>query len=74
MQLKVVPKTRLSVSLPNKNSEEFPLATIIAPAAFNFFIMDNSGQNFLSVFAFVWVVTIINLLLLEKIRRMSGEY
>jgi RsiW-degrading membrane proteinase PrsW (M82 family) len=51
------------------------LATAIAlHSSFNFFIMDKGGSNFLSVFGFLWVVTIINMLLLEKLRRMSGEY
>ncbi len=40
---------------------------------FNFFIMKNSGGDFLKVFALLWVVTIIIMLLLEKLRRMSGE-
>ncbi len=43
-------------------------------SAFNFFIMKNNGSDFLKVFAFLWVATIINMLLFEKIRRMSGEY
>ncbi len=52
----------------------FGLITAIAlHSSFNFFIMDNSGNNFLKVFGFLWVVTIINMLLLEKLRRMSGE-
>jgi RsiW-degrading membrane proteinase PrsW (M82 family) len=38
---------------------------------FNFFIMKNSGSEFLKIFAFLWVATIINLLLFEKLRRMS---
>jgi len=42
-------------------------------SAFNFFIMSNNGSDFLKVFAFLWVATIINLLLFEKLRRMSGE-
>lgn len=42
-------------------------------SAFNFFIMKNNGSDFLKVFAFLWVATIINLLLFEKLRRMSGE-
>ena len=42
-------------------------------SAFNFFIIGSSGNNFLKVFGFLWVVTIINMLLLEKLRRMSGE-
>jgi RsiW-degrading membrane proteinase PrsW (M82 family) len=42
-------------------------------SAFNFFIIDNNGSDFLRVFAFLWVATIINLLLFEKLRRISGE-
>ncbi len=40
-------------------------------SAFNFFIMKNNG-NELEVFAFLWVVTIIIMLIFEKVRRMSG--
>ncbi|OGI89412.1 hypothetical protein A2911_02490 [Candidatus Nomurabacteria bacterium RIFCSPLOWO2_01_FULL_40_15] len=40
-------------------------------SVFNFFIMNNSGDNFLQVFAFLWVVTIIIMLLFEKLRRMQ---
>jgi len=42
-------------------------------SAFNFFIIRNDGGDFLKVFAFLWVVTIVVLLLFEKVRRMS-EY
>ncbi|MDQ3075834.1 MAG: PrsW family intramembrane metalloprotease [bacterium] len=42
-------------------------------SVFNFFIMKNDGSDFLKVFAFLWVTTIIIMLLFEKIRRMSGE-
>lgn len=42
-------------------------------SAFNFFIMDNNGSDYLKVFAFLWVATIINLLLFEKLRRMGRE-
>lgn len=49
------------------------ILAIALHSAFNFFIMNNNGSDFLKVFAFLWVATIINLLLLEKIRRMSGE-
>lgn len=38
---------------------------------FNFFIIKNNGSDFLKVFAFLWVVTIIVMLLFEKIRRMN---
>lgn len=40
-------------------------------SAFNFFIIKNNGDDFLRVFAFLWVVTIIVMLLFEKLRRMS---
>ncbi|MES2416212.1 MAG: PrsW family glutamic-type intramembrane protease [Patescibacteria group bacterium] len=50
------------------------IAAIALHTAFNFFIIENNGNNFLSVFALLWVVTVINMLLLEKLRRMSGEY
>lgn len=40
-------------------------------SAFNFFIMEDNGNNFLRVFGFLWVVTIIVMLLFEKLRRMS---
>ena len=42
-------------------------------SVFNFFIMKGSGENFLSVFGFLWVVTIINILIFEKLKRM-GKY
>lgn len=45
---------------------------IILHSAFNFSIIKNSGGDFLKVFAFLWVATIINLLLFEKLRRMSN--
>lgn len=38
---------------------------------FNFFIIQNDGKNFLQVFAFLWVVSIISILVFEKVRRMS---
>lgn len=40
-------------------------------STFNFFIMENNGENFLQVFAFLWVTTIISILVFEKLRRMS---
>ncbi|MFA6000375.1 MAG: PrsW family intramembrane metalloprotease [Candidatus Paceibacterota bacterium] len=42
-------------------------------SVFNFFIMKNNGSDFLKVFVFLWVVTIIIMLLFEKLRRMSGQ-
>lgn len=49
------------------------MLAIALHSAFNFFIMENSGSDFLKVFAFLWVVTIIIMLLFEKLRRMSRK-
>jgi len=42
-------------------------------SVFNFFIMKNNGSDFMKVFGFLWVTTIIIMLLFEKLRRMSGQ-
>lgn len=47
------------------------IVSIALHSAFNFFIIKNDGSDFLKVFAFLWVVTIIVMLLFEKVRRMS---
>ena len=47
------------------------ICAIVLHSVFNFFIMKGSGENFLSVFGFLWVVTIINILIFEKLKRMS---
>jgi len=47
------------------------MLAIALHSVFNFFIIKNGGSEFLKVFAFLWVATIINLLLFEKLRRMS---
>ncbi|MFA5791680.1 MAG: PrsW family glutamic-type intramembrane protease [Candidatus Paceibacterota bacterium] len=49
------------------------LIAIALHSAFNFFIIRNDGNDFLKVFAFLWVVTIIVMLLFEKVRRMSED-
>ena len=49
------------------------ISAIALHSSFNFFIMNNNGSDFLKVFAFLWVATIINLLLFEKLRRMSSK-
>ena len=49
------------------------ILAIALHSAFNFFIMENSGSDFLKVFAFLWVVTIIIMLLFEKLRRISRK-
>lgn len=43
-------------------------------ALFNFFIINTEGSDVMQIFAFLWVFTIIVMLLFEKIRRLSGEY
>ena len=47
------------------------LSAIFLHSTFNFFIINSNGSEFLRVLAFLWVATIINLLLFEKLRRMS---
>ncbi|MFA5095262.1 MAG: PrsW family glutamic-type intramembrane protease [Candidatus Paceibacterota bacterium] len=47
------------------------ILAIALHSSFNFFIMENSGSNFLGVLGFLWVVTIIIMLLFEKLRRMG---
>ena len=49
------------------------ITAIALHGTFNFFIMVNSGENFLQIFGFLWVVTIIIMLMFEKLRRM-GSY
>lgn len=48
-------------------------SAIALHSVFNFFIMQKNGENFMQVFGFLWVVTIIIMLLFEKLRRM-GSY
>lgn len=40
-------------------------------SVFNFFIIKGDGSNFLQTLAFLWVITVLLLLLFEKLRRMS---
>lgn len=47
------------------------ILAIVLHSAFNFFIIKNGGTDFLKVFAFLWVVTIVVMLLFERLRRMS---
>jgi protease PrsW len=49
------------------------ICAIALHSVFNFFIMKGSGENFLSVFGFLWVVAIINILIFEKLKRMKVE-
>ena len=47
------------------------VVAIALHSAFNFFIIRDNGNDFLKVFAFLWVVTIIVILLFEKVRRIN---
>ena len=47
------------------------ISAIALHSIFNFFIMKGSGENFLSVFGFLWVVAIINILIFEKLKRIG---
>lgn len=40
-------------------------------STFNFFIIKGDGSNFLETLSFLWVITVILMLLFEKLRRMS---
>lgn len=47
------------------------LLAIALHSIFNFFIIRNSGNGFLKVFAFLWIAAVIVILLFEKLRRMD---
>lgn len=47
------------------------ICAIALHSVFNFFIMEGSGENFIQVFGFIWVVAIINILIFEKLKRMA---
>jgi RsiW-degrading membrane proteinase PrsW (M82 family) len=65
----------LSIYMTEKKKLRYILIGLILAitlhSAFNFFIIENSGSDFLKVFGFLWVVTVIIMLLFEKLRRMS---
>lgn len=46
-------------------------AAIALHGVFNYFIINNNGADFLKVFGFLWITTIIIMLLFEKLRRMQ---
>jgi len=50
------------------------IGAIALHSIFNFFIMKNSGQDFLKIFALLWVFSIIFILILEKLRRLGHRY
>ena len=65
----------ISLRMESLNRKWFFLMGLVGATAlhsvFNFFIIDSSGENFLKVFAFLWVVAIIVMLIFEKLRRMA---
>lgn len=48
------------------------ILAIALHSLFNFFIMEYEGREFIKVFAFLWIITIIILLLFEKLRRIGN--
>lgn len=46
------------------------IISIFLHSLFNFFIIKNNGTDFLKVYAFLWVITVIIILIFEKLRRM----
>jgi len=50
------------------------ITAIALHTIFNFYIMKGEGKNFMQVFGFLWVTTIIILLIFEKLRRMSPNW
>lgn len=49
------------------------LTAIVLHSLFNFFIIGGNGENFFAVFGFLWVISIITILLFEKLRRMGDQ-
>src|SRR3990172_4794884 len=47
------------------------IGAVTLHSVFNFFIIKNNGQDFLKIFALLWVYSIIFILILEKLRRLS---
>lgn len=48
------------------------IASITLHAMFNLFIINASDREFFRIFGILWVVSIISILLLEKLRRLKG--
>lgn len=49
------------------------ITAITLHSLFNFFIIGGKGENFFAVFGFLWVISIITMLLFEKLRRMGDK-
>lgn len=46
---------------------------IFLHSTFNFFILKNDSASFLQVYGYLWVAAIINLVILEKLRRLPSN-
>ncbi len=46
---------------------------IFLHSTFNFFILKNDTASFLQVYGYLWVAAIINLVILEKLRRLPSQ-
>ncbi len=46
------------------------LGAIFLHSTFNFFILKNDSASFLQIYGYLWVAAIINLVILEKLRRL----
>jgi protease PrsW len=46
------------------------IGAIFLHSTFNFFILKNDSASFLQVYGYLWVAAIINLVILEKLRRL----
>ncbi len=49
------------------------IAAIALHGMFNLFIMNAGDREFFRIFGFLWVISIISILLLEKLRRLKGQ-
>jgi RsiW-degrading membrane proteinase PrsW (M82 family) len=50
------------------------MLSIFLHSSFNFFIMKGESKSTLQIFIFLWVVTVLTILVFEKLRRMSYEF
>jgi len=48
-------------------------AAILLHSLFNLFIINTGEGDFFKIFGFLWVISIISILLLEKLRRLKGQ-
>lgn len=49
------------------------ILAIALHSTFNFFIMEEAGNDIVKAFSFLWISAVVVMLIFEKLRRMSGE-